>query len=64
MAAGNQPPADDITLRDVIDHMNHKFSLIEAKMGALDGKMDAHDASELADKVWTIKEFVENAANC
>lgn len=40
MAKGNQPPADDITLRDVINHMNHKFGLIDSKFDGLEGKMN------------------------
>jgi hypothetical protein len=39
VAKGNQPPAEDIALRDVIEHMNHKFGLIDANFDALDGKM-------------------------
>jgi hypothetical protein len=40
MGKGKQPPADDISLRDVIDHMNHKFTLIENKVNDGFQKLD------------------------
>lgn len=40
MVKGDQPPADDITLRDVIEHMNHKFDMVEARFDKLERKVE------------------------
>jgi DNA-binding IscR family transcriptional regulator len=40
MTKGKQPPADDITLRDVINHMNHKFDLIDSRFDKIDQRFD------------------------
>jgi hypothetical protein len=40
MTKPKQPPADDITLRDVINHMNHKFDLVELRFDSIDRRFD------------------------
>jgi hypothetical protein len=53
MPTRKSEPADDITLRDVINHMNHKFGVIETRLDGLDrlvaledrvGRVETHPA--------------------
>jgi hypothetical protein len=40
MRKGKQSPAGDITLRDVLNHMNHKFDSVEARFDKIDLRFD------------------------